>query len=58
MMYLKKLTTKKNSAQTTLEYVMVVTVVAAALIATYSTLNYLVRGRFQVIADYVADDND
>ena len=45
----------KKNAQNTIEYVMVITVVIAALISMFSFFNYLAMGRLQVIGDYVAE---
>lgn len=47
---------RKKTAQTTFEYVMVVSLVAAALMGLYSTVSYLMQGRLGIVSDYVADN--
>jgi len=49
---------KRKKAQHTLEYVIVVTVVAAALAGMFKYINYLVLGRQRVISDYMAERED
>ena len=49
---------RNRKAQNTLEYVIVVTVIAASLIGMYKYINYLVLGRQRVISDYVAERED
>ncbi|MCM8792484.1 MAG: hypothetical protein NC826_05040 [Candidatus Omnitrophica bacterium] len=43
-------------AQHTMEYVLLITLVAAALAASYSFINYLIQGRLQQISEYVQEE--
>ncbi|MCM8801111.1 MAG: hypothetical protein NC912_03750 [Candidatus Omnitrophica bacterium] len=45
----------KKDAQTTIEYVMVITLVIAVLISMFSFLSYLSMGRLQAVSDYVTE---
>ncbi len=63
MQFLVRLTDKKmqifkKNAQSTIEYVVVITVVITALISMFSFFNYLSMGRLQVISDYVTEYED
>jgi len=48
----------KRHGQSTIEYVMMVSLITAGLVAVLAFLTYRAQGRLQAISEYVAEDEE